>query len=107
MTSKKPKTGHKDSTEEKLPEQPVSTPQAEEVTEAPAVIPDEEIQELRLELDQALEKSNEYLNGWQREGLSSSTIKSVLSGSNHRVGRMHLAMPSAGTSILPMTWGEH
>jgi molecular chaperone GrpE len=67
MTSKKPKTGQKEQTEEKPQEQPVTPPAAEEVTEVPVIIPEEEIVELRAELDQALAKSAEYLNGWQRE----------------------------------------
>jgi molecular chaperone GrpE len=67
MTSKKPKTGQKESTEEKPQEQPVTPPAAEEVTEVPVIIPEEEIVELRAERDQALAKSAEYLNGWQRE----------------------------------------
>jgi molecular chaperone GrpE len=39
----------------------------DEVIEAPVVIPEEEIAQLRTELDQALAKANEYLTGWQRE----------------------------------------
>jgi molecular chaperone GrpE len=39
----------------------------EEVTEVPAVIPEEEIAQLRTERDEALAKQNEYLTGWQRE----------------------------------------
>jgi molecular chaperone GrpE len=46
-----------------------STPSLEpdEVIEAQVVIPEEEIAQLRIELDQALAKANEYLTGWQRE----------------------------------------
>jgi molecular chaperone GrpE len=39
----------------------------DEIIEAPVVIPEEEIIQLRAELDQALAKANEYLTGWQRE----------------------------------------
>lgn len=39
----------------------------EEVTEVPAVIPEEEISQLRAELDEAKRKEDEYLAGWQRE----------------------------------------
>ncbi len=67
MTSKKPKTGQKEPIKEKPQEQPVTPPSAEEVTEVPVIIPEEEIVELRAERDQALAKSAEYLNGWQRE----------------------------------------
>jgi len=38
-----------------------------EVAEAPAVIPEDEITQLRAELEQAKQKECEYLNGWQRE----------------------------------------
>ncbi|HEX9090665.1 MAG TPA: nucleotide exchange factor GrpE [Anaerolineales bacterium] len=52
---------------ELLPEEqsaPVSGQPAEEV---PAVIPEEEVNQLRADLDAALGKANEYLEGWQRE----------------------------------------
>lgn len=48
-------------------EQPVPPAEPEEMTEVPAVIPAEEIAQLRSELDEALAKANEYLCGWQRE----------------------------------------
>ena len=48
-------------------EQPVPPSEPEEMTEVPAVIPAEEIAQLRSELDEALAKANEYLCGWQRE----------------------------------------
>ncbi|OGN97997.1 MAG: nucleotide exchange factor GrpE [Chloroflexi bacterium RBG_13_50_21] len=48
-------------------DQPVPATEYEETTEVPAVIPEEEITELRSELDQALAKANDYLTGWQRE----------------------------------------
>jgi molecular chaperone GrpE len=41
------------------------TPQIE--TEVPVVIPEAEITQLRSDLDQALAKATEYLEGWQRE----------------------------------------
>lgn len=47
--------------------QPVPIIEPDEVIDVPVVIPEEEIAQLRSELDQALVKSNEYLNGWQRE----------------------------------------
>jgi molecular chaperone GrpE len=67
MTSKKHKTGEQEPIEEKLQEEIVEPDEMEDVTEVPAIIPEEEIEQLRSELDQALAKSNEYLNGWQRE----------------------------------------
>ena len=48
-------------------ELPVPPAEPEEMTEVPAVIPAEEIAQLRSELDEALAKANEYLCGWQRE----------------------------------------
>jgi len=39
----------------------------EEIIEVPAVIPEEEIAQLRSELDQSLAKADDYLTGWQRE----------------------------------------
>jgi molecular chaperone GrpE len=48
-------------------EQPLPINEPDEVIEAPVVIPEEEIAQLRSELDQALVKANEYLTGWQRE----------------------------------------
>jgi molecular chaperone GrpE len=52
---------------EKPQEQPVSPEVSEEVTKVPAVIPEEEITQLRCELDKALARADEYLIGWQRE----------------------------------------
>ncbi len=40
---------------------------AEAPEDFPTVLPDEEIDHLRSELDQALAKGTEYLEGWQRE----------------------------------------
>ena len=72
MSGKKHKPDEKGKTikDESLPQnQPdgeiAATSEAEVVV--PAVIPQEEIAELRSELDEALAKANEYLNGWQRE----------------------------------------
>jgi molecular chaperone GrpE len=48
-------------------EQPITPIEPDEVIEAPEFIKEEEIAQLRSELDQALEKANEYLTGWQRE----------------------------------------
>jgi len=53
--------------EEISQDQPMPPTEPEEMTGVPAVIPEEEIAQLRSELDQALEKANEYLTGWQRE----------------------------------------
>ncbi len=43
------------------------TLQENESTEMPAVMPEEELIQLRSELEQAKQKECEYLNGWQRE----------------------------------------
>ncbi len=83
MAEKKHKVDAKISEEEKQPDkaenltqdQASNQPQdqflppiePDEVIEAPIVIPEEEIAQLRTELDQALVKSNDYLTGWQRE----------------------------------------
>jgi molecular chaperone GrpE len=72
MTAKKQKKGEEEKEEQKveaeeLIEQASTQEQPEEVAEVPAVIPEEEIEKLRSELDQALAKSDEYLVGWQRE----------------------------------------
>jgi molecular chaperone GrpE len=39
----------------------------EQAVEVPAVIPEEEIAQLRSELEEAKQKAQEYLDGWQRE----------------------------------------
>ncbi len=79
MTSKKDKVEKENIGEESPEEQPnpqeTPTPDAQpaleadmqEEAEVPAIIAEEEIAQLRSELDQALAKSNEYLGGWQRE----------------------------------------
>ena len=72
MSGKKHKLDEKGKTikDESLPQSQLdgeiaATSEAEVVV--PAIIPEEEIAELRSELDEALAKANEYLNGWQRE----------------------------------------
>ncbi len=85
MAGKKHKAGEKEEhvDQEKQDEQPVKSEvphspeqaqdpgvvsvEAEEVIEAPVVIPEEEIAQLRKELDEALAKATDYLGGWQRE----------------------------------------
>ncbi|MFZ2098211.1 MAG: nucleotide exchange factor GrpE [Anaerolineales bacterium] len=68
MMAKKPKLDGQIKAEEgksEVESQPTTEP--EEVSEVPAIIPEEEIAQLRAELDQALVKQDEYLGGWQRE----------------------------------------
>jgi molecular chaperone GrpE len=48
-------------------DQPESSAEPEVELNVPVVIPEEEITELRCELDKALARANEYLIGWQRE----------------------------------------
>jgi molecular chaperone GrpE len=69
MPAKKHKTEEKEkSTEvEKQSGQPVPATSSTAASEIPLVIPEEEIAQLRSDLDQALAKANEYLEGWQRE----------------------------------------
>lgn len=69
MMAKKHKMEEEDikNREEITQEQSPAPAESEEMTEVPAVIPDEEIAQLRSELDQALAKADEYLTGWQRE----------------------------------------
>jgi molecular chaperone GrpE len=52
---------------EKSQDQLVPPTEPREAVEVPAIIPEEEIAQLRAELDEALAKQNEYLTGWQRE----------------------------------------
>lgn len=52
---------------EQAPAEPVLEGDLQEVAEVPAVIPEEEIAQLRSELEQVKQKETEYLNGWQRE----------------------------------------
>ncbi len=67
MVPKKHKMDEKITQEEKPQEQPVSPIEPEEITEVPAVIPEEEITQLRCELEKTSARANEYLTGWQRE----------------------------------------
>jgi molecular chaperone GrpE len=68
-----PTKKHKTDEEEKMIEGEIlegrqAVPAAEEPSvEVPAVIPEEEVAQLRSELEMALAKANEYLEGWQRE----------------------------------------
>lgn len=69
MVAKKHKVDekHESMQEEKTQEQPVPPTEPEEFNEVPAIIPEEEITQLRDELDKALARADEYLTGWQRE----------------------------------------
>jgi molecular chaperone GrpE len=58
---------HQDQPENQAQNQFMPPIEPDEVIEAPVAIPEEEIAQLRTELDQALGKANEYLTGWQRE----------------------------------------
>jgi molecular chaperone GrpE len=53
--------------EEQAPGESMPVSEPEQVAEVPAVIPEEEITQLRSELEEAKRKVDEYLNGWQRE----------------------------------------
>ncbi len=48
-------------------EQPENPVQGETEAAMPAVIPEEELAQLRADLEAALQKADEYLGGWQRE----------------------------------------
>ena len=63
MPAKKNKTEEKEKSTDTEKQQGQSMPPSE----IPVVIPEEEIAQLSSELDQALVKANEYLEGWQRE----------------------------------------
>jgi molecular chaperone GrpE len=69
MSAKKHKPEENKTTidEEKLQGQPEDQMPSEFEAKEKAVSPEEEINLLRSERDQALEKANEYLEGWQRE----------------------------------------
>jgi molecular chaperone GrpE len=71
LKESKPQDQVENQPHEQLDNQPVQQTvpliESDEVIEVPVVIPEEEIAELRSELDQALAKANEYLTGWQRE----------------------------------------
>ncbi len=69
-----PAKKHKDEEKEEkiiegelLPEEEAAPATEQPVEEVPAVIPEEEVHQLRADLDAALGKANEYLEGWQRE----------------------------------------
>jgi molecular chaperone GrpE len=69
MSAKKHKPEENKTTidEEKLQGQPEDQMPSDFEAKEKAVSPEEEINLLRSERDQALEKANEYLEGWQRE----------------------------------------
>jgi molecular chaperone GrpE len=69
MVAKKHKVDKKEEiTQAENPqEQSIPTSEHELATEVPAVIQEEELTQLRCELDKALARANEYLTGWQRE----------------------------------------
>lgn len=67
MTAKKHKEEKTIQEEEKPQDESVPVSETEEVAEVPAIIPEEEITQLRTELEEARVKENEYLSGWQRE----------------------------------------
>ena len=69
-----PTKKHKEEKEEEnivegelLPDEQPAPATERPAEEMPAVIPEEEIHQLRADLDAALGKANEYLEGWQRE----------------------------------------
>lgn len=53
--------------EGQLENQDASTPHTAETVEAPAVVPQAELIQLKAELESAKQKECEYLSGWQRE----------------------------------------
>ena len=69
MPAKKHKTEEKEksSSAEKQQGQPMPQPTSIPASEIPVVSPDDEITQLRTQLDQSMAKANEYLEGWQRE----------------------------------------
>ncbi len=67
MVPKKHKIDVQTKQAEEPQDQTVASKGPEAAAEVPAVIPKEEITELRCELDKALARANEYLTGWQRE----------------------------------------
>jgi len=69
-----PTKKHKEEKEEEnivegelLPDEQAAPAAEQPAEEVPAVIPEEEVHQLRADLDAALGKANEYLEGWQRE----------------------------------------
>jgi molecular chaperone GrpE len=67
MPSKKHKIDEESPKETKPEEQPINSAEPVEVSEVPAVIPEEEINELRCEIEKIQARADEYLAGWQRE----------------------------------------
>ncbi len=67
MSAKKRKPDEKPVEEAGAVEAPENFPGPEPGTDLPVILPEEEIAQLRSDLDQALAKANEYLEGWQRE----------------------------------------
>ena len=69
MSAKKHKVDEKEEIieGEKLQAQSIPPSEPEVAAEVPTVIPEEEISQLRCELEKALARANEYLTGWQRE----------------------------------------
>jgi len=69
MSAKKHKVDEKEEIieGEKLQAESIPPSEHEAAAEVPTVIPEEEISQLRCELEKALARANEYLTGWQRE----------------------------------------
>jgi molecular chaperone GrpE len=67
MPAKKHKTQEKPPEEETQLEKPMNETLPAEEIEVPAVIPEEELNELRCELEKTQTRADEYLSGWQRE----------------------------------------
>jgi len=68
MPSKKHKPDEKmENIEQGPPGAPEATEADNPAAETPVLISEAEVAQLQQELDQALKKSNEYLEGWQRE----------------------------------------
>src|SRR4030067_297592 len=67
MSAKKRKPDEKPVEEAGPVEAPENFPAPEPGAGLPVILPEEEIAQLRSDLDQALAKANEYLEGWQRE----------------------------------------
>lgn len=67
MPSKKHKIDEKPEAEVKPMEGPVSPPETPEEAGAQAIITEEEITQLRCDLEKTQSRADEYLAGWQRE----------------------------------------
>jgi molecular chaperone GrpE len=68
MMAKKHKSDDGEKKEEQNPQDQIKQPASPETpTDLPILFPEEEIAHLQSELDIAREKSDEYLEGWQRE----------------------------------------